>query len=272
MAQQLQDETQDGRTRKAYVAVLDKALDILEILADEPSLGLTEISDRSGIGKTACYRILNTLEARDYVAKDPGRRKYDLGIGLMGFATQVLAQVDIVALSRPYLQRLQAETGETVNLGVLANDQVLYLDVIESAQAVRNAGHIGVRSHVHSSSLGKAWLAALEPEKAQEIIDRIDLEACTPRTITDREELLAELDRVRSRGFAVDDEEDEIGGRCVGVAVTNASGEPIAAISVAGLVATIPPRSVEDIGQKLASVARELSRELTGVRAGRANT
>lgn len=253
--------------RKSRVAVLEKALDLLEALAAEPNLGLSELSDRTGVGKTSSYRVLNTLELRSFVAKDPTTRKYRPGAKLVALSATVVASLDILRLSRPFLESVHQQTGETVNLGVLDDDRVLYIDVIESSHGLRIFSSVGRRSLIHCTALGKALLCGLDPTDARRLIERVELPAKTRRTITHVEALVAEIAACRERGMAVDDEEDELGGRCIAAPIWGPDGVAVAALSVSGPVPRIGHDKVDEIGRVVKAAAAEISDLLRAVAA-----
>ena len=138
----------DGRS--VYdVAVLQKALDVLEVLSQRTDLGLSELSLETGVSKASTYRVLSTLEARGFVTKDPETRKYSPGVKLIALSCAIVAGIDLVAAARPYVVDLQATFDETVNVGILANGEVLYVDILESAQGLRMAAPVGDRNALH---------------------------------------------------------------------------------------------------------------------------
>ena len=180
--------------RSVYdVAVLQKALDVLEIVADGPELGLSELSERSGASKASNYRILSTLESRGFLVKDPATRKYSPGPRLIAVAYGVIGRVDVVGMARPALEGVRTEFDETVNLGVLVDNQVLYVDILESAQALRMAARPGAKDPLHSTALGKAILSAMSTEDARSILKTYRRTAMTPHTLTSLEALVTEL-------------------------------------------------------------------------------
>ena len=244
----------DGRS--VYdVAVLQKALDVLEVLSQRTDLGLSELSLETGVSKASTYRVLSTLEARGFVTKDPETRKYSPGVKLIALSCAVVAGVDLVAAARPYVVDLQATFDETVNVGILANGEVLYVDIVESAQGLRMAAAVGDRNALHSTALGKAILSALPASEARELLTGYRRLAATPKTIVGLEALMDDLAACAARGYSIDDEENEVGARCVGVPVRNFSGRAVGAISISGPVARIPFDLVERIGARLQEAA-----------------
>ena len=238
-----------GRSRSIYdVAVLQKALDLLEVLAEEPDLGLSELSEKTGASKASTYRMLSTLESRGFVVKRGDTRKYAPGVQLVALSCAVVARLDLVKAARPFLEELQRTSGETVNLGILADAQVLYVDILESDQGLRMAAHVGARDALHSTSLGKAILSALPAGEARQLLTSYRRLPATPRTIVDLDALMAELSETAARGYSIDDGENEMGARCVGVPIRDLSGRAIGALSVSGPATRISDDTLVSFG------------------------
>jgi IclR family acetate operon transcriptional repressor len=240
------------------VAVLGKALDLLETLASGPDRGLSELSERTGVSKGSAFRVLSTLEGRGYVSKNGETRKYGAGPKLLALSHAVVARLDLVRSARSILRRLQEEFDETVNLGVLSGGQVLYLDMLESHQGLRMAAHVGARDALHSTGLGKAILAALPAAEARQLFRSYRRVPATSRTLVSLDDLEVDLARVRQRGYSLDDEENEVGARCVGAAVLDATGRPVAAISVSGPASRMNAEVLERIGTAVRDAAHEI--------------
>lgn len=216
------------------IAVLDRALDVLEALAEAPagaSLGVSEIARRAGTTKSAAFRILMNLERRGYIGKDPLTARYTLGARLAYLGERSLGAIDLRAAARPALEELHRRFGETVNLGVRDGAEIVYVDMIESGHGLRMAASVGSRDHLHSTALGKAILAFL-PSAERDSLLQHRLPARTERTITDPSRLRVELDLVRQRGVAEDRDENEIGARCLGAPIFDHRGAVAGAISV----------------------------------------
>src|SRR6267378_3305452 len=187
------------------VQVLDRALAALDVLAAR---------------STECSLV--------EICTDTGR--YRLGLKLFEFGSKAIGAIDLRRQARPYLDRLQRELGETVFFCLLDDGQVLYLEKIESQQSVRTACTVGSRAPAYCTAVGKAMLAELPDAEVSEIVRRSGLKAFTPNTITTATALKDELRAVRSRGYAIDDEEKEEGLRCISAAVSGHSGRLFAAI------------------------------------------
>lgn len=244
--------------RYAVEAVV-KALDLLDAFQEAEELTLTEISERVGINKSRAFRLLYSLALRGYVERSADGTRYTLGVKLIERAACV--RKDLRQLALPFMQRLHAQFNETVNLAILDRGEVLYIEMLESSQPFRMAAAVGSRSPWHSTALGKAIVAHLPEDEWHSLISAAHLMKLTERTITDREQLRKELERVRRRGYAVDEGETEPGAACIGAPIFNLDGRPIAALSLSGPAERILPRRRE-IAMALVAVCQELSRRL----------
>ncbi len=245
------------------VQVLDRALAVIEALAqrtDERSLA--EVSEAVGLHKSTAHRILMVLERNRLVLKNSRNGRYRLGLKLFELGSKAIAGTHLREQARPYLSRVMFETGETVHLCLFDNGEVLYVDKIEPQKSVRMSSTVGRRSPAYCTSVGKAILAQLPPEEVQEMILRFGLQKKTRRTITSPVALQAELAVTRSRGYAIDDEENEEGVRCVGAAVLDYSGRPIAAISISGPAFSITKDKLAVVSRPVIAAAQALSSEL----------
>ncbi len=238
------------------IEAVERALDVLEAFVGSERLTLVEISQRVGLNKSRVFRILHTLATRGYIERSLEGAYYSLGVKLCERAAAVRLNVKQVAL--PYLQRLNQRFNETMNLGVLGDGEVLYIEIIESAHSFRVATTIGKRSPVHSSSLGKAMLAYLDEGSLSALIPPKLLVKRSGRTITDPRQLRKELEKVARRGYAVDDGEDVEGAACIGAPIFDATNKPIAAISVSGPAQRITSRR-DEIARALTQACEEIS-------------
>ncbi|GII63853.1 IclR family transcriptional regulator [Sphaerisporangium krabiense] len=249
--------------RSDEVGVLVKALDILDRMATDAPCTVAQLCQHTGITKPAAYRILKTLDQRGYVVRDEARKEYSLGPALYGLSRAARNSTDLVRLTRPAMQSLNEEFGETVNLGVVSHGQVVYLDAVESAQRLRTTVQIALRDPVHTTALGKAVLAALPEEHAREQLAQADWSRHTPNAVASVDELLAALGTFRRLGYAIDDEENEVGSRCVAASILDGEGRPVAAISVAAPTSRMPDETMAMVGRRLAEVCAELGNALT---------
>ncbi len=246
------------------IAVVDRALDVLEALAesDDP-LGATEIARSIGSTKSSVYRILATLEGRGYIVKDVSSVQYRLGTRLTYLGQRALEGFDLRQRARPYLEELNRKFNETVNLGVLDGHEVAYIDMIESDHELRMAAHLGSRDPAYSTSIGKAILAYIPADELQAHLPA-HLQPRTKRTITDVELLRRELDQIRISGVAEDRGENEEGARCFGSPVLDHTGFPVAAVSVSVPLIRLNDLRSRDIADAVRSAALRITSRIGG--------
>lgn len=218
---------------KYDVAVVHKALDILEALAESDGLSLKELVQLTGIPKTSAFRLINTLEGRGYIDRKDGGA-YVVGPRALRLEDGAAKRLDLRAIARPHLELIRNEFGDTVNLAVLRGNLVVYIDVVEGSNVFRFVETPGSLGPVHATALGKAMLAHLPAQELDSLLEEVDFRPLTAKTITDPDRFRAELARCAARGYAVDDEETEPGARCVAAAILDAAGRPLAALSLSG--------------------------------------
>ena len=247
------------------ISVLDRALDVLEVLAsNERPVGVSEIARQIGTTKTAVFRILATLEHRGYVRRHDHVPTYVPGARLITLGERARREIDVRAIARPYLEQLNERFGETVNLGVLAQNDIIYIDMAESAHGLRMAARVGAHDPAYATALGKAILAYLPPaERERHLPDTFV--RCTPGTVRDRDALAQELAAVRERGVAEEIGQNEIGARCLGAAIFDHRGVPVAAISVSAPETRMETDRVAAIAEALRQLTMAISAELGGV-------
>lgn len=258
-------KAQSGKAKKSSyrIQVLDRALAILDVLGSQQNeSSLAELSATVELHKSTTHRLMIVLERHRLVAKNPETGRYRLGLKLFELGSKAIASKDLLQHSLPHLHGLVKETGETVHLCILDEGEVLYIQKIEPQRSVRMASSIGRRAPAHSTAVGKAILAELPDHEVNAVILRHPLKSSTPNTITSAEKLKAELRATRTRGYAIDDEENEEGVRCVGAAVRDHSGRPVAAISVSGPSFRITKENAPKIAQPLVRAAVALSHDL----------
>ena len=215
----MRDTTPQGTYK---VQALDRAFAVLDLLGEsETPLGLAQVAASLQLHKSTAHRFLMVLE-RHRMVERTANGKFRLGLRLFDLGNRAIEQYDLRDRAQPHLRRLVAETEETAHLALLEAARVIYIDKIEPTRAVRMITRIGASNPVHCTSVGKAILAFLPPERAAEVLRRIRFERMTHRTIATLEALRAELEKTRRRGYAVDDEELEEGLRCIAVPVLDA--------------------------------------------------
>ena len=222
------------KPKSADVGVISKVLRILEAIQASPlPLHLRDLSKMTGINKTTAYRFLSHLQREGYLFRDEDGH-YSFGMKLLQLGAGNDHRSTLQETARPALRQLWRETQETVNLAVLDEGMVLYVDVIESPHVFRLASHVGMRRPIYSTALGKALVAFLPEEERKRVLSIQSFQSLTPHTIANADLLEEELEKTRRRGYAIDEEESVAGARCVSAPVLNYRQEPLAAISVAG--------------------------------------
>jgi len=222
----------DGR----YVQSVERVLNILEVMSGTGApIAVTELADKVNLKISTVHRFLATLVYRGYVEQEDDN-KYRLGLKIMDIGNAALSYFDIRVVARPFLEELMERCNETVNLAVLDDTDVVYIDQVESKNLiiVKMLAQVGNRGPVHCTSSGKVMLAFLPEEKTEELISRLDLVKYTNETITDPDNLRKELKRIRKDGFAVDWGEREEHVRCVAAPIFNYEGRAIACVSISG--------------------------------------
>ena len=257
-------EENDGAHGDPYqLQGLDRVVAILDLLgASDDSLSLAEICHRMELRKSTAHRALMALERTGLIERAPGSR-YRLGLKLYDMGNRAVEQIDLRARVHPYLRKLALRVGEIVHLGVLHGTRVVYIDKVEPInRRVCISSRTGTSNPVYSTSLGKAMLAFLPPEEAARIIEGIEFVTFTSKTLGTREELASALDRVRRRGYAIDDEEMEIGTRCVGAPILDANQKAIAAVSVSGSATRLAAHCVPGIAEHVMRCSKEIAAAL----------
>jgi IclR family acetate operon transcriptional repressor len=244
------------------VHVLAKALDLLDLLASRGSMNLTQICHELGQPKSSVFRYLVTLEGHGYVQKSRNGDEYNLGIKLIELGHVAGRQFTVYEIALPFMRQLVEEFGETVNLAILEEGQVVYLEILEGTHSIRMAARPGQRDFAHSTAIGKAILAHSPPSEVADIVKQHGLPTLTPATITSLEGLRAELQHITQTGYSVDNIENELGVRCVAAPIFNHHATPIAAISVSGPADRIFGAKVELIGQELLEATQVISQKL----------
>jgi DNA-binding IclR family transcriptional regulator len=239
------DEAAAPRKPSRTIQSVDHAADVLQALSgSRDALGVSDLARQTGLSKTTVHHLLATLEARRLVMRDSMSARYRLGWGLYELGSSVVRNVDLSRVARPFLDRLAAETEESVLLGILDDDSVLYLDRGEAPQGLRMNANAGRRGPLHATASGKVLLAFA---RDQSLIERIlgqPLAAFTKTTVTDPTKLRHELATVRQMGFAVCWQEREVGLCSVAVPIHNYTGAVVGSLAVAGPASRLTTQSL----------------------------
>jgi DNA-binding IclR family transcriptional regulator len=211
------------------------------------------------------------LEHNQLIKQNPESGKYHLGLKLFKLGNQAVLQFDLKEDCRPFLMRLMDKTKETVHLAILDNEYVLYLDKVEGPHALRMPSRVGRHITTYCTSLGKAMLSCLDEVEVKRILQNQVFKAFTRNTIRNLDLLFADLRAIRKRGYSVDDEEIEIGLRCVGAPIYDHTTIMVGAISVAAPSARLATQKLPVFGRMVMEVAAEISKELGYEKQKRAN-
>lgn len=240
-----------------------RGLSVIEALADnDHDMRLTELAGRVDLDKGTVPRLLFTLLEAGYVRRGTDRGTYRLTAKILHLADGVTAQLDLRYLARPHIASLVGDTRETVHLGVLESDRVIYIEKLEPpSQDVRLVTAVGQTMPIHSTALGTSILAAQPKPMSQEILTRLTLTRCTARTITEKAALRRELETITERGYAIDDEENMENATCVGAAIRDANGAVVGAVSLFAPTFRIADR-VDELGEAVKCCADAISTDL----------
>jgi IclR family acetate operon transcriptional repressor len=246
------EEADSGRIR-----AIDRVCDILDLVAAEGPIALADIALACGIPKTSAFRYLATLEARQYVNRVGDSAEYRLGLAMMSFQSNPFDP--LVEAAIPLLETIRDKFGETANLGVLTGNRISYLAIVESKKSVRLAARAEDKDFVHCTALGKAIVSRMPLGEVHTLLGET-FERRTYKTLTTWDGLERELELVRQNGFAVDDEENELGGRCVAVAV---AGPFKAAISLSAPVSRLAEKELAKAASELNIISAALTQAIS---------
>lgn len=242
---------------------VDRAIDIIECVAGQNGLlTVDQIVVATGLPKTTAFRLLATLAARRLVERDEQTQTYRLGMLSLVIGARAMGDLDLRRSARPHLEQLVADTGETVHLSILSGDKALCIDKLDASRSMRMASFVGFLDPLHCSGVGKALLAFQDEPTRRQLLDRMQYEPHTARTITDRAGLATQIDEIRARGHAIDDEEIEDGLRCVAAPIRDHSGRVIAAVSISGPTTRVTEESLKTLAGAVEGCAQSISREL----------
>ena len=247
------------------VQSLSRALKLLNALSHHPQgLSLSEVAHHVGLPNSTAHRLLTTLQNERFVRFEADRSAWLIGVQAFRVGSAFVRSRDLVTIARPYMRRLMEQSGETVNLAIADRNEVIYLAQVETQKMMRAIAGPGGRAAIHCSGVGKALLAYCDADAREKILAQIQFHRETPGTLVTQADVRRELEKVAQRGYAVDNEENAIGLRCVAAVIFDEHGGPLAALSVSGPTARITDQRIPGLGQAVASIAREVTAELGG--------
>lgn len=252
-------ETAETGTSTSVQSV-DRAMTILAILARNGDSGVTEIAAELAVHKSTAFRLLATLEAHRMVEQVGERGLYRLGVGNLRLAGATTARLDVVSEARDVSRQLAASTGETVNVAVLADTAALYVDQVAASSALQSHNWVGQRIPLHATSNGKVLLSEMTDEAVHAAVR--ELPQLTDKTITDRDKLAAELAHVRQVGYALANNELEVGLSAAAAPIRNVRGDIVASLSVSGPSFRLTDERMAAVIPSVLAAANEVSHRL----------
>ena len=255
------------------VQTIERISVILDTLGQNPQgISIRDLSSKVSLPKGTTHRLLSSLSYLGYVRQDPKTRNYLLGFKLVELGNILLGQLDLRKEAAPFLNDLAERTKETVHMVILDRNEVVYIDKVEgdhNPSGLRMASRIGLRNPAHSSAVGKVLISHLPDEELNQFFRGKGLSKRTENTITDTIQLKEHFKMVRNQGYAIDDEENEKGVRCVGAPIYNEAGNAVAAISISGPAFRVTKKLVqESLTKEVMETALKISQRL-GYREGR---
>lgn len=256
--------------RSGQIQSVMRAVSVLDALArSDDAMTLTELSHTVSLPPSTVHRLLTTLQQVRYARFDSERGGWQIGVGCFATGNAFLRSRDLVTITRPYMRRLMEESGETVNLAVRDNAAMVYLAQVECREMMRAFAKPGARVPIAGSAVGKSLLARLPEGDVGGLVGSTEFELRTRKTIDALPRMREELDQVRLRHYAIDNEEHSVGLRCVAAALFDHLGEPLGAISISGPTARITDDRLAKLGGLVSGVAREATGALGGLWPGR---
>ncbi|MCW1876527.1 MULTISPECIES: DNA-binding transcriptional regulator KdgR [Erwiniaceae] len=222
----------DSDKQPDAVSSVMKVFGILQALGEERENGITELSQRVMMSKSTVYRFLQTMKTLGYVSQEGESEKYALTLKLFELGAKALQNVDLIRSADIQMREISRLTRETIHLGALEEDSIVYIHKIDSLYNLRMYSRIGRRNPLYSTAIGKVLLAWRNYDEVREILADVEFVLSTTKTLNGVDELLSALDRVRSQGFGEDNEEQEEGIRCIAVPVFDRFGVVIAGLSI----------------------------------------
>jgi DNA-binding IclR family transcriptional regulator len=243
------------------VQAIDREVIILKLLLKRTELKLSDIADELDLNMSTAHGIITTLKYHGFIDQDEETKKYRLGLQLLEFGSAVERSLKIRDIAKPYVDEVCSIVEETVHLGTLSKLKVIYLDKTESKQSIRMVSQIGSGIPAHCTGIGKAMLAYLDDNTILDLLpDKI--ERYTPNSITDKTDFLKECQRIRKQGYSLDNEECEIGLKCVAAPIFDYTGNAKYGISVSGPTIRMTDNKIQETINVVVKAAKDISNKL----------
>ena len=249
--------------QKNPIQVAGRIFDVMELLAESGSIGLMDLSGALGLNKTTAYRVLSSLIYMGYARQNAVNGRYEPTFKVVDIANRIMGKVDIVQIVRPYLRKLMEETGETVHFVERDGIDAVYIDKVESLNnGIQMVSRIGSRIPLYCSGVGKAMVAEMDEWEVEEIWNNSEIVRLTPYTITDHNDFKSELEEIRERGYALDNEENETGVRCIACSLKEPVGSARHAFSISAPVSRMDNDRIRELAASVLKVRGEIAEKL----------
>ncbi len=260
-----EDQIMATKTAEVSVSAVKRTMAVLELLSDGSSYSVTEIAGIIGFHKSTVFRFLTTLVSLGYVSQDTQSERYSLTDKLVTSLLSHPLKPSLIHAATAVMEDLAARTEETIHLALLEGSHITYIHKIESTRTLRVAAmssSIGSEAPLYCTSLGKVMLSHQDSESVDRYLAQTDLSAHTEKTITEKKDFLEELRNIREQGFSIDDEENEIGVRCIGAPIFDRQGEAVGAVSISAPAVRMDEARVEELSVMIRHSGDEISRKL----------
>lgn len=244
---------------KNPIQVADRLFLVLETLAETGPAALADLCRHLELNKSTVHRLLSSLIYMGYVKQDAETGKYALSFKLLTLSNKLMSHMDILETVRPFLKKLSEETGETVHFVQLDGLDAVYIYKEESYQnSIRMVSKVGSRIPLYCSGVGKAMAADMPETQIKKIWDNSRIQKLTPHTMIHYTQFLEKIKEVQQKGYALDDEENELGVRCIAVSIPDFKGRPKYAFSISAPVARMSDRRIEELSQIVLHIKKEI--------------
>jgi DNA-binding IclR family transcriptional regulator len=255
-------DTETSNSQTGGVQSVDRAISVMEILAQRGEAGVSEVAGEIEVHKSTAFRLLGALEARGLVEQAGERGKYRLGFGIVRLAGAVTGRIDITQQGRPVCERLAEQLGETVNIAVMQEHYAINLYQVRGPGAITAHNWVGQLTPLHATSSGKILLAHMSVKERAALLASAGMKKVTPRTITAKTKLEKNLAETRDRGYSYTLEELEVGLQAMAAPVRNRDGEVIAALSASGPGYRLTEERMHELSPVLIEGAEEISHRM----------
>lgn len=250
-------------TQKNPIQVSERIFSTIECLAQNGAMGLLELSAELSLNKSTVHRILNSLICMDYVRQDSETLKYSLSFKICSLSNQILSKNNMIDIARPFIKELSAQSGETVHLVQIDGVNAIYIDKVEAFQnSVRMISMVGKSIPLYCSGVGKAMLADMPDEKIESIWKNSSIHQMTEHTVTKFYDFMELIEEVRKNGYATDNEENELGVRCIAVSLKGYNGRTAYAISISAPKDRMTDERINELKEMILYAKGQIAKEV----------